>query len=263
MNRDASGFRNYSAPLFSTALLTLSSICLFSAANASALTPQGKGGTIKAVPTPAPAAKKTTQPKRSAPTGRTTRATSPGTGNSDAAEIAFWNSIKDSSNPEDFKAYLQEYPQGKFVTLAKNRLSAMESAAKEEAARKEEEMRRAEEAKREETRRKEEAAKAEAEAKVRAREIELRASVRAAPQNASTHGDLASFLKEQQKWAEAEAEFREARRVANYGVDHLLDELVEVLEKQNKLSQAETELRAYVTSKPDHYRSHDRLGRFF
>lgn len=42
-------------------------------------------------------------------------------GNSDNFELSFWNSIKDSKNPQDYQAYLQQYPQGRFVALAKNR----------------------------------------------------------------------------------------------------------------------------------------------
>lgn len=36
-------------------------------------------------------------------------------------ELSFWDTIKNSSNPEDFKAYLQQYPNGRFATLAKIR----------------------------------------------------------------------------------------------------------------------------------------------
>lgn len=42
------------------------------------------------------------------------------------AEIAYWNSIKDSGNPANFKAYLDDYPQGRFRRLAENRLSELE-----------------------------------------------------------------------------------------------------------------------------------------
>ena len=34
-------------------------------------------------------------------------------------ELSFWDAIKNSSNPEEFKAYLQQYPSGRFATLAK------------------------------------------------------------------------------------------------------------------------------------------------
>ena len=36
-----------------------------------------------------------------------------------AYELTFWNSIKDSKDPGDYKAYLSAFPQGKFVALAK------------------------------------------------------------------------------------------------------------------------------------------------
>ena len=41
------------------------------------------------------------------------------------AEIAYWNSIKDSGNPANFRAYLDDYPQGRFRRLAENRLSEL------------------------------------------------------------------------------------------------------------------------------------------
>jgi hypothetical protein len=37
-------------------------------------------------------------------------------------ELAFWNSIKDSTNPADFDAYLKRYPSGSFTGLAQNRV---------------------------------------------------------------------------------------------------------------------------------------------
>jgi caspase domain-containing protein len=36
-------------------------------------------------------------------------------------ELSFWDTIKNSSNPEDFKDYLQQYPNGRFATLARRR----------------------------------------------------------------------------------------------------------------------------------------------
>ena len=41
-------------------------------------------------------------------------------------EITFWNSIKDSRNPEDFTAYLEQYPKGAYVKLARNRIKSLE-----------------------------------------------------------------------------------------------------------------------------------------
>ncbi|MCA1607822.1 MAG: hypothetical protein LC775_20680, partial [Acidobacteria bacterium] len=62
--------------------------------------------------------------------------------NSDAVEIAFWDSVKNSTNAGDFRAYLERYPNGQFVTLAKNRLVPLDAAEKEKA--KEEEAKRLE-----------------------------------------------------------------------------------------------------------------------
>src|SRR5437764_1500230 len=41
-----------------------------------------------------------------------------------AIELRFWDSIKNSNNPNDFKAYLDKYPDGQFAELAKSRANA-------------------------------------------------------------------------------------------------------------------------------------------
>jgi hypothetical protein len=41
------------------------------------------------------------------------------------AEMVFWESVRSSSDPADFRAYLEQYPNGKFAALARNRLSAL------------------------------------------------------------------------------------------------------------------------------------------
>lgn len=40
-------------------------------------------------------------------------------------EITFWNTIKDSKNPEEFAAYIRKYPEGQFVELARIRMNAI------------------------------------------------------------------------------------------------------------------------------------------
>ena len=42
-----------------------------------------------------------------------------------AVELSFWNSIKDSTQPEDFQDYLSKYPNGQFVSLANRRAAAL------------------------------------------------------------------------------------------------------------------------------------------
>ncbi len=46
-----------------------------------------------------------------------------------ALDLAFWNSIKDSTRAADFEAYLNRFPSGIFVELARNRLDAMKVPA--------------------------------------------------------------------------------------------------------------------------------------
>lgn len=46
-------------------------------------------------------------------------------GDQAAFELSYWESIKSSSDPHDFEAYLQKYPNGQFVELARNNLSRL------------------------------------------------------------------------------------------------------------------------------------------
>lgn len=46
-------------------------------------------------------------------------------------EIVFWDSVKDSDDPDDLEAYIQEYPEGRFVRLARNRLGSLTSRPRE------------------------------------------------------------------------------------------------------------------------------------
>src|SRR5262245_17593691 len=49
-----------------------------------------------------------------------------------SAEIEFWQSVKDSKNPAEVRAYLDKHPNGEFATLARLRLQVLESGAKQE-----------------------------------------------------------------------------------------------------------------------------------
>jgi uncharacterized caspase-like protein len=42
-----------------------------------------------------------------------------------AAELAFWNSVQGASRADDLRAYLRQYPSGRFVALAQSRLDAV------------------------------------------------------------------------------------------------------------------------------------------
>ena len=45
-------------------------------------------------------------------------------------ELAFWDSIKSSISPDDFEAYLRQFPQGRFIDLAKARRDRLVLALK-------------------------------------------------------------------------------------------------------------------------------------
>ncbi len=49
------------------------------------------------------------------------------------AELTFWDSIKNSTSADDYRAYLEKYPNGEFAVLAKRRLVPLEAAEKEKA----------------------------------------------------------------------------------------------------------------------------------
>jgi Caspase domain/Bacterial SH3 domain len=51
-----------------------------------------------------------------------------------STEHLFWQSIQTSSNPDDFRAYLERYPDGAFAPLARNRLGALSPAPPAEVA---------------------------------------------------------------------------------------------------------------------------------
>jgi len=50
------------------------------------------------------------------------------TPDSKAIELVFWESIKDSLRPADYEAYLEQYPDGNFVALARPRLQEFTDA---------------------------------------------------------------------------------------------------------------------------------------
>ena len=47
-----------------------------------------------------------------------------------AFELSYWETIKNSTNADDFKAYLEKYPNGQFASLAKNRINSLDAPAK-------------------------------------------------------------------------------------------------------------------------------------
>jgi serine/threonine protein kinase len=46
-------------------------------------------------------------------------------GQGSEAETEFWNEVKDSDDPEDLALYVEQFPRGKFVELAKEKIAAL------------------------------------------------------------------------------------------------------------------------------------------
>ncbi len=57
----------------------------------------------------------------------------PSTGGGSATELAFWDAIKNSTSADDYRAYLEKYPNGEFAGLARRRLAPLEANEKEKA----------------------------------------------------------------------------------------------------------------------------------
>lgn len=63
--------------------------------------------------TPGPAQEKTTAPS------------------DDSFELVFWNSIEDGTDPEEYRAYLKKYPEGRFAALAQARINKFTRTAEQ------------------------------------------------------------------------------------------------------------------------------------
>ena len=72
-----------------------------------------------------------------APAPGAVAAAAPAAGASKASdvELEFWRSIKDSNKPEELNAYLSNYPNGQFRSLALSRIASLEAGPKPDATR--------------------------------------------------------------------------------------------------------------------------------
>ncbi|MFL6210935.1 MAG: tetratricopeptide repeat protein [Pyrinomonadaceae bacterium] len=80
---------------------------------------------VPRVNTPAPEPKRPTV-STSPPTPTPTATQAANTAAPLAVELSFWDSIKNSSDPAEYNAYLKKYPDGQFAELARIRLHALE-----------------------------------------------------------------------------------------------------------------------------------------
>lgn len=92
------------------------------AASSNANKPKKKQTTSTTTTTPA---ERNAQPAKTNRVNASSRNANSGAHTASPAEIEFWDTIKNSTNPEDFRAYLKKYPNGEFTDLAKNRLESL------------------------------------------------------------------------------------------------------------------------------------------
>jgi uncharacterized caspase-like protein/cytochrome c-type biogenesis protein CcmH/NrfG len=169
-----------------------------------------------------------------------------------AFELSYWETIKNSSDPEDFKAYLARYPNGQFAELARRRTSTTTStrqpsspAATGTSSAADQYIKSGDELVRED--------------KWAAAEVEYKLAVRLDPTNVEGLNKLGYALHSLRKFSEAESEYRTALRLApnsaeaHYGVGRALRE-------QKKLALAEAELREAVRLEPGNAKFHGALG---
>lgn len=75
--------------------------------------------------------KKPSEPAKGTNSKTSRRGSSAKRDQSKSIEQTYWESIKESTNPEDFRTYLQKYPNGVFTDIARNRIGSLEAAARE------------------------------------------------------------------------------------------------------------------------------------
>jgi hypothetical protein len=116
--------------------LLAAAVCLL--AGGLSLNSYGQGGTGRTEPKPAAPAK-TNTPKSNKPIRRSSnsgRANQSNTSKSEEnsarnVEIVYWESIRSSTNPDDFRAYLNKYPSGEFADIARNKINSLEAAERD------------------------------------------------------------------------------------------------------------------------------------
>ncbi len=135
-------------------------------------------------------------------------------------ELLFWESVKDSRDVEELKAYLEKYPNGNFSGLAKARIRSIEQKSGTLAAQREAERIAAEKEKQRlaEEQAKVEAAQREAQRIAAEKEKQRLAEDQAKAEAAKREAERIAAEKEKQRLAEeqakAEAAKREAERLA-------------------------------------------------
>jgi Flp pilus assembly protein TadD len=250
--------------------------CLFSLH--SALLSSGDAASSQDPNATLPTTTKSKPAKKSAPTPK--KNTSPARTSRSNSEIAFWETIKNSTDAEDFREYLRKYPNGEFAGLAKNRLKTLE-AGKSNAAGNPTNPDSSNPSTNVTSKPKPtvEAALPDPPPGVTAEqhakngfdlgiyknkypeaETEYRWAIKLSPNVAEYHSTLAKILQADKKSTEAEAEYKEAVRLEPSNADYHEDLGTFLSFHNERYGEAEAEYRAAVHLKPNSHLYHSNLA---
>lgn len=76
---------------------------------------------------PAPAQAAATTPPNTPATNAAPTSAAPAPGSNEEVELEFWRSVKDSNKPEELNAYITNYPNGQFKSLALSRIASLQT----------------------------------------------------------------------------------------------------------------------------------------
>ncbi len=178
-----------------------------------------------------------------------------------AMELAFWDTIKNSTNPDDFKDYLNSYPTGQFASLARRRAGVApgSSSAPSGAATNAAPQRvapantatnntdavrppagpSAPQAAKNDIWHYESGLRALKQGSYKDAEAAFRLAVQRGPKESYYHRGLGDALRAQKRFTEAEREYREAMRLNDHNAYNLIG-LGQALEAQSRWAEAQT-----------------------
>jgi Flp pilus assembly protein TadD len=162
-----------------------------------------------------------------------------------AFELSYWETIKNSTDPEDFKAYLAKYPNGQFVAIAQRRgamrgpSSSVDSSAALDCFNRGNQFVN--------------------QKNFPAAEAEYRKALRLDPNNAQFHSKLADVLYDQERFAESEAEYRASMQLSPEDAT-LHAFLGDALRRQQKQSEADFEYQRAIQLDPNSAQARFRYG---
>lgn len=167
-----------------------------------------------------------------------------------AIELSYWDSIKNSSDPEDFRSYLEKYPNGQFTDLARRRAERATLSSSPPEPRLDTDLAKQFFTKGNEL---------VSQKNFPSAESQFREAIKLDPNNAQYHKRLGDVLYDQNRFGESEQEYREALKAdSNNATLHAF--LADTLRKQQKEIEADAEYVMAVRLAPSNADVHFRYG---